>query len=111
MLFIDTVNRKQPQAYKNKKLKVKTSNLCIEVTLPTAPHNAENGGRTAVCCLGSTNFAKYEEREERVLPQAHDEAEHGDTEDRHADDGADDLDDSTLVAHWEVAGWEVCGVQ
>ena len=27
------------------------------------------------------------------------------------DDGADDLDDSTLVAHWEVAGWEVCGVQ
>jgi ribonucleoside-diphosphate reductase alpha chain len=61
MLFIDTVNKTQPQAYKDKNLEVKTSNLCIEITLPTSPGRAENGGRTAICCLGSINFAKYEE--------------------------------------------------
>ena len=61
MLFIDTVNKTQPQAYKDKKLKVKTSNLCIEITLPTMPGSAEKGGRTAICCLGSINYAKYEE--------------------------------------------------
>lgn len=34
---------------------------CIEITLPTMPGSAEKGGRTAVCCLGSINYAKYEE--------------------------------------------------
>lgn len=60
MLFIDTVNSKQPQAYKDKNLKVKTSNLCIEIVLPTEG-SAE--GRTAICCLGSINFATYDQWE------------------------------------------------
>lgn len=60
MLFVDTVNENQPKAYKDKNLKVNTSNLCIEITLPTVAGRAENGGRTAICCLGSINFATYE---------------------------------------------------
>lgn len=61
MLFIDTVNRTQPQAYKDKNLQVKTSNLCAEISLPTKPGSYSAGGRTAICCLGSINYAKYEE--------------------------------------------------
>lgn len=58
LLFVDTVNKLQPAAYKDKNLSVKTSNLCIEITLPTKP-GAD--GRTAICCLGSVNFATYEQ--------------------------------------------------
>ena len=35
IVFIDTVNRQIPQHHKLAGLKVKTSNLCSEITLPT----------------------------------------------------------------------------
>lgn len=53
--FIDTVNRSLPQSQKDLGLVVKQSNLCTEITLPT------DDSRTAVCCLGSLNAAKWHE--------------------------------------------------
>jgi len=60
IIFIDTVNRQIPQHHKLAGLKVKTSNLCSEITLPTGLDN--NGhDRTAVCCLSSLNIETYDE--------------------------------------------------
>ena len=60
MLFIDTVNKQIPEHHKQLGLKVKTSNLCSEITLPTGvDHLGED--RTAVCCLSSANLEKYDE--------------------------------------------------
>lgn len=55
--FIDTVNRALPQVQKDLGLRVRQSNLCTEITLPT------NIFRTAVCCLGSLNLSKWFEFE------------------------------------------------
>jgi len=60
MLFIDNVNRNIPQHHKDLGLKVKTSNLCSEITLPTGPDHLGNE-RTAVCCLSSLNLETYDE--------------------------------------------------
>ena len=60
IIFIDTVNRQIPQHHKLAGLKVKTSNLCSEITLPTGIDNAGHE-RTAVCCLSSLNLETYEE--------------------------------------------------
>ncbi len=60
IIFIDTVNRQIPQHHKLAGLKVKTSNLCSEITLPTGIDS--NGyERTAVCCLSSLNIETYDE--------------------------------------------------
>ena len=60
ILFIDTVNRERPEVQQMLNLKVKTSNLCTEITLPTGlDHRGEK--RTAVCCLSSLNLEKYDE--------------------------------------------------
>jgi len=60
IIYIDTVNRQIPQHHKLAGLKVKTSNLCSEITLPTGLDN--NGKeRTAVCCLSSLNLDTYDE--------------------------------------------------
>jgi len=60
ILFIDTVNKSIPQHHKKLDLKVKTSNLCAEITLPTGiDHLGEY--RTAVCCLSSLNLEFYDE--------------------------------------------------
>jgi len=60
IIYIDTVNRQIPQHHKLAGLKVKTSNLCSEITLPTGIDN--NGKeRTAVCCLSSLNLDTYDE--------------------------------------------------
>jgi ribonucleoside-diphosphate reductase alpha chain len=60
IIYIDTVNRQIPQHHKLAGLKVKTSNLCSEITLPTGIDN--NGkDRTAVCCLSSLNLDTYDE--------------------------------------------------
>ena len=56
IVYIDTVNRQIPQHHKLAGLKVKTSNLCSEITLPTGVDN-EGNQRTAVCCLSSLNLA------------------------------------------------------
>lgn len=53
--FIDASNRALPQAQREAGLRVHQSNLCSEITLAT------NEERTAVCCLSSTNLAKYDE--------------------------------------------------
>lgn len=53
--YIDTVNRGIPEWIRNPLYKVSQSNLCTEITLMTSLK------RTAVCCLSSTNLAKYDE--------------------------------------------------
>lgn len=53
--FIDASNRALPEAQKRLGLKVRQSNLCSEITLPTDEE------RTAVCCLSSVNLATFEE--------------------------------------------------
>ncbi len=60
IVFIDTVNRQIPQHHKLAGLKVKTSNLCSEITLPTGYDN-HGKDRTAVCCLSSLNLETYDE--------------------------------------------------
>ena len=60
LLFIDTVNRALPKHQRELGLKVSTSNLCSEITLPTGiDHRGEE--RTAVCCLSSLNFETWDE--------------------------------------------------
>jgi len=53
--FIDTANRDLPQPLKDLGLKIRGSNLCNEIHLPT------DKDRTAVCCLSSLNLEYYEE--------------------------------------------------
>ncbi|MCE3255621.1 MAG: nrdA [Rickettsiaceae bacterium] len=60
ILFIDAVNRAIPEHHKKLGLKVKTSNLCSEITLPTGIDHLGKD-RTAVCCLSSLNLEYYEE--------------------------------------------------
>ncbi|MBT5827824.1 MAG: ribonucleoside-diphosphate reductase subunit alpha [Alphaproteobacteria bacterium] len=60
LLFIDTVNNAIPEHQKKLGLKIKTSNLCSEITLPTGT-DQHGKQRTAVCCLSSLNLEKYEE--------------------------------------------------
>jgi len=60
LLFIDTVNKQIPEHHKKLGLKVKTSNLCAEITLPTGMDHLGNE-RTAVCCLSSLNLEYYQE--------------------------------------------------
>lgn len=60
MLFSDNVNKHVPESYKRLGLKVKTSNLCSEITLATGPDHLGND-RTAVCCLSSINLETYDE--------------------------------------------------
>ncbi len=59
LLFIDTVNRALPKHQRELGLKVTTSNLCSEITLPTGiDHRGED--RTAVCCLSSLNLETWD---------------------------------------------------
>ncbi len=60
LLFIDNVNKHIPEHHKQLGLKVKTSNLCSEITLPTGDDHLGNS-RTAVCCLSSLNLETFEE--------------------------------------------------
>ena len=53
--FIDHINDALPETQKALGLKVHHSNLCTEITLPTAED------RTAVCCLSSVNLETYDE--------------------------------------------------
>ena len=60
LLFIDTVNRDMAAHQKKLGLKVSTSNLCSEITLPTGIDH-EGNERTAVCCLSSLNIETWDE--------------------------------------------------
>lgn len=55
IMYIDNVNKNNPQSYMNNNLKVKTSNICSEIVLHT------DDDHTFVCCLSSLNLAKYNE--------------------------------------------------
>ncbi len=60
IIFIDHVNKAMPRHHRELGLKVTTSNLCSEITLPTGrDHLGED--RTAVCCLSSLNMETWEE--------------------------------------------------
>jgi len=58
LVFSDRVAEGQPEHHKSLGLKVKTSNLCSEITLPTGPDHL-NKQRTAVCCLSSLNLERF----------------------------------------------------
>ncbi len=60
VVYIDTVNKAVPEHQKLGGLKVKTSNLCSEITLPTGP-DRYGKERTAVCCLSSLNLETFTE--------------------------------------------------
>ncbi len=60
LVFVDTVNRMMPRHHRELGLKVSTSNLCSEITLPTGRDHLGND-RTAVCCLSSLNLETWEE--------------------------------------------------
>lgn len=60
LLFIDNVNKYIPEHHKKLGLKVKTSNLCAEITLPTGTDHLGKE-RTAVCCLSSLNLENYQQ--------------------------------------------------
>ena len=60
LLFIDRVNADIPQHQKLAGMRVKMSNLCSEITLPTGEDRFGND-RTAVCCLSSLNLETYDE--------------------------------------------------
>lgn len=54
-MFGDNANDQVPQMYKDKNLRITTSNLCNEIYLYT------DDDHTFVCCLSSMNLARYDE--------------------------------------------------
>jgi ribonucleoside-diphosphate reductase alpha chain len=60
IVFSDTVNAAMPKFQRDVGLKVSTSNLCSEITLPTGTDQFGKD-RTAVCCLSSLNLETWDE--------------------------------------------------
>jgi ribonucleoside-diphosphate reductase alpha chain len=60
IIFIDKVNSSMPRHQRELGLKVSTSNLCSEITLPTGRDHLGRD-RTAVCCLSSLNLETWDE--------------------------------------------------
>ena len=60
IIFIDQVNRTMPKHHRDLGLKVTTSNLCSEITLPTGKDHL-GAERTAVCCLSSLGLETWDE--------------------------------------------------
>jgi len=60
IVFNDTVNRAMPKHHRDVGLKVSTSNLCSEITLPTG-RDQHGMDRTAVCCLSSLNLETWDQ--------------------------------------------------
>ncbi|MDQ3077785.1 MAG: ribonucleoside-diphosphate reductase subunit alpha [Pseudomonadota bacterium] len=60
IIFIDQVNRSMPKHHRDLGLKVSTSNLCSEITLPTGKDHL-GAERTAVCCLSSLGLETWDE--------------------------------------------------
>lgn len=63
LMKIDLANRKMPENQQRLGLRVKGSNLCSEITLPTDEE------RTFVCCLSSLNLERYEEWKDTRIVQ------------------------------------------
>jgi ribonucleoside-diphosphate reductase alpha chain len=60
IIFIDKVNSTMPRHQRELGLKVSTSNLCSEITLPTGRDHLGQD-RTAVCCLSSLNLETWDQ--------------------------------------------------
>ncbi|MGF1549774.1 MAG: ribonucleoside-diphosphate reductase subunit alpha [Sphingomonadaceae bacterium] len=60
LIFIDRVNEQMPRHQRDLGLKVSTSNLCSEITLPTGTDHL-GAERTAVCCLSSLNLERWDD--------------------------------------------------
>jgi len=60
IVFSDQVNRMMPKHHRDLGLKVSTSNLCSEITLPTGVDHLGQD-RTAVCCLSSLNLETWDQ--------------------------------------------------
>lgn len=60
IVFADHVNSNMPKHHRDLGLKVSTSNLCSEITLPTGKDHLGNE-RTAVCCLSSLNLENWDQ--------------------------------------------------
>jgi ribonucleoside-diphosphate reductase alpha chain len=60
LVFIDHVNDTMPKFQRDVGLKVTTSNLCSEITLPTG-EDQFGKMRTAVCCLSSVNLETWDQ--------------------------------------------------
>ncbi|WP_260599591.1 ribonucleoside-diphosphate reductase subunit alpha [Sphingomonas endolithica] len=60
IVFADHVNKAMPKHHRDLGLKVSTSNLCSEITLPTGKDHLGNE-RTAVCCLSSLNLETWDQ--------------------------------------------------
>ncbi|PTQ12805.1 ribonucleotide-diphosphate reductase subunit alpha [Sphingomonas oleivorans] len=60
IVFVDQVNRTMPKHHRDLGLKVSTSNLCSEITLPTGRDHLGQD-RTAVCCLSSLNLETWDQ--------------------------------------------------
>ncbi len=58
IFFTDNVNNNAADVYKDKKMKIHSSNLCTEIMLPTSREES------FVCCLSSMNIMKYEQWKE-----------------------------------------------
>lgn len=58
IMFVDTANKNAPKVYKDKKLKINSSNLCSEIQL----HADENN--SFVCVLSSLNLLHWDEIKE-----------------------------------------------
>lgn len=55
LVFLDTANRALPSWLKERGLRIRGSNLCTEIFLPTSET------RTAVCCLSSFNLEYFDD--------------------------------------------------
>jgi ribonucleoside-diphosphate reductase alpha chain len=60
LLFVDTANRELAPHQRAAGLKVRQSNLCSEILLPTGI-DQHGRARTAVCCLSSVNLETWDE--------------------------------------------------
>lgn len=66
ILYIDNVNKHLPDYQKKAGLRVKMSNLCSEIVLPTGI-DQYGRERTAVCCLSSVNLEYFEQWSQEPL--------------------------------------------
>lgn len=55
IMFKGNINRNNPEAYQNNRLKVFMTNICTEIVLHT------DESHSFVCCLSSLNLARYDE--------------------------------------------------
>lgn len=55
IFFSDNINRNKPQVYKDKELRIYSSNLCSEIALPSSKEES------FICCLSSMNLELYDE--------------------------------------------------